>query len=161
MKKLSFIIIMFFTAGYSHAAFDPSKAYFGGGLGSNSIPGSSAGMGFQLFGGYDLPAKLSNGKLSVEIGYMDTGDMDVAVPFFPGVTLPASASGLWGTAVYSLPLQDSLNFIGRAGLDIGDDDGFMFGLGLGYKLSNEAEIRGEYVMRDTVDSLQLNFVMRM
>jgi len=54
-----------------------------------------------------------------------------------------------------------LNVVARAGLDIGDDDGFMFGAGLGFNLNPKMELRGEYVMRDTVDSLQVNFVMRM
>lgn len=165
MKKLSFIFIAMLVTGYSHAALDMSKVYFGGGLGSNSVPGSSAGMGFQFFGGYDLPVKLGKGQLSVEAGYMDTGDMDSSqtVPIFPfpTVTVSTKASGLWATAVYSLPLQKNLNFVARSGLDIGDDDGLMFGAGVGYMLNRKMELRGEYVMRHKVDSLQVNFVMRM
>ena len=169
MKKLSFIFIAMLVTGYSHAALDMSKVYFGGGLGSNSIPGSSAGIGFQFFGGYELPVKLGKGSLSVEAGYMDTGDMDRTIttvsPVFPfplvSATVSSKATGLWATAVYSLPLQKNLNFVARSGLDIGDDDGLMFGAGVGYMLNRKMELRGEYVMRDTVDSLQVNFVMKM
>ncbi|MDH5711993.1 MAG: porin family protein, partial [Gammaproteobacteria bacterium] len=120
-------------------------------------------IGFQIFGGYDLPVKMGNGTLSVEAGYMDTGDMDgnVTLPFFGSVPATASASGLWGNAVYTLPLQDKLDLLLRAGLDIGDDDGVMFGAGLGFDLNAKMQLRGEYVIRDTIDSLQLNFVMRM
>lgn len=162
MKKLSFIFIAMLVAGYGHAAGN-DKIYIGGGLGSNSLPGSSNGMGFQFFGGYDLPVKMGKGKLSVEAGYMDTGDMDHSqtIPFLGTVTVSAKATGLWGNAVYSLPLQDKLNLVARAGLDIGDDDGLMLGAGLGFNLNPKMELRGEYVMRDNVDSLQLNFVMKL
>lgn len=159
MKKISFIFIAMLVASYSHAAgFDTKKAYYGGGLGSNSAYGSS-GTGFQFFGGYDLPVKVGKGKLAVEVGYMDSGDLEQTVPFFG--TISFSASGLWGNAVYTHPLQKNLDFVGRAGLDIGDDDGVMFGAGVGYKLNNKMSLRGEYVLRDTIDSLQVNFVMRM
>ena len=168
MKKLSFIFIAMLVTGYGHAAGN-DKIYFGGGLGSNSLPGSSSGIGFQFFGGYDLPVKMGKGKLSVEVGYMDTGDMEYNTvgisPVFPfpliNTTVATKATGLWGNAVFSLPVQDKLNIIARAGLDIGDDDGFMFGAGLGFNLSPKMELRGEYVMRSNVDSLQLNFVMKL
>ena len=160
MKKLSFIFAAMLVSSYSNAAFDLKKAYFGGGLSSNSIPGSSSAIGFQFFGGYDLPVRLGKGKLSVEAGYMDTGDMDVPT-IIPGLTRANNASGLWGNAVYTMPIQKKLNFVGRAGLDIGDDDGLMFGAGVGYKLNPKMELRGEYVIRDNVDSLQVNFVMKM
>ncbi|MDT8451149.1 MAG: hypothetical protein RQ936_00220 [Gammaproteobacteria bacterium] len=57
-------------------------------------------------------------------------------------------------------MQDKLNLVLRAGLDIGDDDGIMLGGGLGFKLNNKMEVRGEYVIRNHVDSLQVNLVMR-
>lgn len=164
MKKLGFIFIAMLVASYSHAAgFDPKKAYYGGGLGSNSASGVSSGTGFQFFGGYDLPVKVGKGKLSVEAGYMDTGDMEYSqtIPFIGTITVDASASGLWGNAVYTHPIQKNLNFVGRAGLDIGDDDGVMFGAGVGYKLNPKMSLRGEYVLRDNIDSFQVNFVMRM
>ncbi|MES0328060.1 MAG: outer membrane beta-barrel protein [Gammaproteobacteria bacterium] len=165
MKKLSFIFIAMLVAGYSHAA-STDKLYFGGGLGSNSLSGSGSAIGFQFFGGYDLPVKMGKGKLSVEAGYMDSGSMDMSVtvgipPFVITIPGQAKVKGLWGNAVFSLPLQDKLNLIARAGLDIGDDDGFMFGAGLGFKLNSKMELRGEYVMRSNLDSLQVNFVMRM
>ncbi len=162
MKRLSFVFIAMLLSGYGHAA-NMNNFYIGGGLGSNSLPGSSAGMGFQIFAGMDMPVKMAKGKLSVEAGYMDTGDMEtsVTIPFFGTVTVNQKATGLWGTAVYSLPVQSNLNLIARAGLDIGDDDGFMFGVGAGYQLNPKMELRGEYVLRSEVDSLQVNFVMKM
>ena len=160
MKKLSFIFIAMLVTGYSHAV-GSDKIYFGGGLGFNSLSGIdlSDGMGFQFFGGYDLPVKMGKGKLSLEVGYMDSGNMEFGNIF--GIPIEVKATGLWGNAVFSLPVQAKLNVVARAGLDIGDDDGFMFGAGLGFNLNPKMELRGEYVMRDTVDSLQVNFVMRM
>ena len=160
MKKFSFIFIAMLMTGYSHAA-NVDKLYIGGGLGFNSLSGIdfSDGMGFQIFGGYDLPVKMGKGKLSIEAGYMDSGDMEVGNIF--GFVVETKATGLWGNAVFSLPLQAKMNLIARAGLDIGDDDGFMLGAGLGFELNPKTELRAEYVIRNTIDSLQVNFVMRM
>ena len=164
MKKLSFIFFAMLVTGYSYAV-NSDKLYVGGGLGFNSLSAIdfSDGLGYQLFGGYTLPVKMGKGKLSLEVGYMDSGDMEVgAIPtFFGPVVIEDKAAGLWGNAVYSLPLQDKLNLLARLGLDIGDDDGLMFGAGVGFKLSSKMEVRGEYVIRDTIDSLQVNFVMKM
>ncbi len=71
------------------------------------------------------------------------------------------AKGIWSTAVISVPLKGRLSVLGRAGLDFGDDDGFMFGGGLGYQANEKMEIRGEYVVRDNIDSLQVNVVIRL
>lgn len=162
MKKLSFIFFAMLVTGYSHAAGN-NKLYLGGGLGLNSV-GSLAfgdGLGYQIFAGFDLPVKMGRGKLSIEAGYMDSGDIEFGTVPFLGTPLEVRFKGLWGNAVYSLPLQDRLNLILRGGLDIGDDDGLMIGAGLGLKINNKMELRGEYVMRDIVDSLQVNFVIKM
>jgi len=168
MRKLSTIFLAMLVTGHSYAAGNTDKLYLGGGLGFNSISGIdfSDGLGFQFFGGYDLPVKMGKGKLSVEVGYMDSGNMEVGsvtIPVIPPqkITVEGKAKGLWGNAVFSLPLQEKMSLIARAGLDIGDDDGIMLGAGLGFKLSNKMEVRGEYVIRDTIDSLQVNLVMRM
>lgn len=163
MKKLSVILIAMLVTSYSYAAVNSDKLYVGGGLGLNSV-GSLAfsdGLGYQIFGGYVLPVKMGKGKLSIEAGYMDSGDIEFGIAPFFGTPLEVRFKGLWGNAVYSLPLQDKLNLLLRAGLDVGDDDGLMIGAGLGLKINNKMEIRGEYVMRDIVDSLQVNFVMKL
>jgi hypothetical protein len=162
MKKLSLVLIaMLYTfntsaADGSKSAIDAKKIYFGGGLGLNSLSGIdlSDGLGLQIFAGYDLPVAVGEGTLSAEVGYMDSGDLD-AGPF-----RKLKANGLWGNVVVSLPMQNKLSVIGRAGLDIGDDDGLMLGAGLGLQMDNKMEIRAEYVIRDNVDSLQLNLVVR-
>lgn len=161
MKKLSlaFITMLFACNGYaaddSKAVIDAKKIYFGGGLGLNSLSGIdfSDATGFQVFAGYELPVEVGNGTLSVEVGYMDSGNFDG-----PG---NRKAKGVWANAVVSLPVQNKLSVIGRAGLDFGDDDGLMLGGGLGLQMNEKMEIRAEYVIRDNVDSLQFNLVVRL
>jgi hypothetical protein len=98
---------------------------------------------------------MTEGALSVEVGYMDSGDLDV------NRGRDVDAEGVWSTAVISFPLTGRLNVLGRAGLDFGDDDGFMFGGGLGYQANEKVEVRCEYVVRDNIDSLQFNVAIWM
>jgi hypothetical protein len=157
MRKLGIILIAMLVTSFSHAAVDSEKIYFGGGLSLNSLSGLdlSDGTGFQFFGGYELPVYMGDGKLSAEVGYMDSGDMAVG-PFFE-----TDANGVWVNAVFTLPLQNKMNLIGRAGLDLGDDDGLMLGGGVGFQLDSKMQLRTEYVIRDNVDSLQFNLVFKM
>jgi hypothetical protein len=62
--------------------------------------------------------------------------------------------------VADLPLNQNVSAIGRLGLDIGDDDGVMIGFGLGFPMSQKTDLRVEYVIRDNIDSFQLNLVIR-
>lgn len=160
MRKLTVLIMAMLLTGYVQAA-NKNDIYFGGGLGLNSVDSLafSDGIGYQIFGGYDLPVRMGKGTLAIEAGYMDSGDIDYGVSWWGTPTI--RAKGLWGNAVFSLPLQNKLSLLARAGLDIGDDDGLMIGAGFGLKINNRMEIRGEYVMRDIVDSLQFNLIMRM
>jgi hypothetical protein len=87
---------------------------------------------------------------AVEVGYMDYG-------FDAG----GNSGGLWATAVVDGAISGNLGWLGRVGLDFGDDDGLMLGAGLSLDLDSRAEIRGEYVIRDNIDSLQLNLVYRL
>jgi len=75
-------------------------------------------------------------------------------------SIKSSASGLWTTGGVSYAILPQLNLIGRIGLDLGDDDGLMVGAGVGYMFADAFELRGEYVVRDNIDSLQVNFVYR-
>jgi len=171
MKKLTILFISALAAFNVQAADEDSKKgvidakqiYFGGGIGLNDANGNDA-TGFQFFAGLPIPVEMGKAKLSGEIGYMDSGDFDT-----PGVTIPGfgtigggsfSATGLWGTAVVEVPIGEKMDLIGRIGLDIGDDDGVMIGGGIGIALGPKMDIRFEYVIRDNIDSLQANIVIR-
>jgi len=101
MKKLSFIFIAMLVTGYSHAV-GSDKIYFGGGLVFNSLSGIdlSDGMGFQFFGGYDLPVKMGKGKLSLVVCYMDSCYMEFGSIF--GILVAVKATGLWGSSLFGL-----------------------------------------------------------
>lgn len=126
------------------------QVYFGGGIGFNDSGVSilDDANGFQVFGGYQFPQQLGEFDVGIELGYMDSGDFDPA----------GSASGLWSTGLASYAINEKFNVLGRAGFDFGDDDGFMIGVGAGFELSDRFRLRGEYVSRDNVDSLQINVV---
>ena len=153
MKKL--VGLLLFCVGTQVAWAQDSllrqeRIYLGGGISNNDagVSGLDDGTGFQFFGGYDLPVKISGAKLAVEVGYWDSGDFDPA----------GSADGLWVNGVIGLHLSRNLDLLGRAGFDFGDDDGFMIGIGIGVKMNKQLELRGEFVQRDETDSLQFNIV---
>jgi hypothetical protein len=152
MKKvfavLFLIVVGMQTALAQQSLLRQDRLYLGGGISSNDSGVSflDDGTGFQFFGGYDLPVKISGAKLAVEVGYWDSGDFDPA----------GSADGLWANGVISLHLSRDVDLLGRAGFDFGDDDGFMIGIGIGVKMNRQIELRGEFVQRDETDSLQFN-----
>jgi hypothetical protein len=57
-------------------------------------------------------------------------------------------------------IAPSVELIGRLGLDFGDDDGLMAGIGVGLLLTKNFKLRLEFVQRDKVDSVQFNFVFQ-
>lgn len=141
----------------NNIGIDSRALYLGAGLGINSVSGSDNGTGFQFFAGYDLPVKAQPLRFAVEAGYMDTGNMNSTVNTpFGSASASARARGLWATGVAFLPVTNQIDLLARAGLDFGDDDGVMFGLGAGFNLDRRTQLRLEYVARDNVDSLQLN-----
>jgi opacity protein-like surface antigen len=115
------------------------------------VSGSDSAVGWQVFGGYGFGQVASNLYFDAEVGYMDTGDMER-----PGGD--AKANGLWAAGVGRYLITPSIELLGRAGLDFGDDDGFLAGIGAGLILTKNIKLRLEYVQRDKVDSWQFNFV---
>ena len=176
MKKLIFVFITIglFAAQASYAAngLKEENFYFGAGVGFNDADDIADdaddvddATGWQIFAGYDTGVKAGPANLAIEVGYMDSGDFDyettVVLPFGLGtITEKGStdATGVWVTAVFDAPVNETFGILGRVGMDFGDDDGLMLGLGVGFNLSRQIELRGEYVIRDEIDSLQVNFV---
>lgn len=130
---------------------DTSKLFFGAGLSSNDVSGSDNATGFQIFGGYGFGEVTKNVFIDAEVGYMDTGKMSKG-----GANV--DAKGLWANAVGRLMVAPSVELIGRLGLDFGDDDGLMAGIGAGLLVTKNFKLRLEFVQRDKVDSVQFNFV---
>jgi opacity protein-like surface antigen len=159
MKKYALILGCALLASPAFAAKDFSEnLYFGGGVGINDLDGFDDANGFQIFGGYDFDfVRLGKASLSAEVGYMDSGEFEQEIRFMGRTfTAESDATGLWANGVISFPVGNTVDLIGRAGLDFGDDDGFMVGGGVGIDLSKAWELRFEYVMRDNIDSIQAN-----
>jgi hypothetical protein len=150
------LIAMMFSSAAAGQGFDLRRLFFGAGVSQNKVSGSDNGTGFQVFGGYNFPALARNFYVDAEAGYMDTGKLKAT-----GCTGPlcnAKADGLWASGVARYMVAPNVELIGRAGLDFGDDDGLLFGIGAGYIVNKNLKLRLEFVARDHVDSLQFNAV---
>jgi hypothetical protein len=164
MLKITRVMIgALFVMGLSSVAsaqtFDPKNMFFGGGLSQNKVSGLDSAMGFQFFGGYSFGQIAPQLQMDAEVGYMQTGKMKISgCPANPFFACELEAKGVWANGVARYRVAPQIDLIGRAGLDFGDDDGFMIGIGAGYLLNKNTQLRLEYVMRDNVDSLQFNFV---
>ena len=154
------LVAMGLSAVAAAQGLDTKKLFFGAGLSSNSVSGSDNGIGWQVFGGYGFGQVSPNVYVDAEVGYMDTGkmDKDVCLGVFGCTKADARAKGLWANGVGRFMVSPNVELLGRAGLDFGDDDGFMFGVGAGVLLDKRSKFRFEYVERDNVKSVQFNFV---
>ena len=133
------------------ALLDKNKFSIGAGISNNSVSGpASDEIGYQFFVAYDLTrVNLMDGvNSSVEFGVMDYGFSN-------------DSTGIWGSYVVDGTINGKFGWLARLGLDLGDDDGLMLGAGAGYTINPKMDIRLEYVIRDTVDSLQFNFLYRL
>lgn len=148
--------LFLFPATETHA-WNGNKFFIGLGLSRNDIHASKEGTGFQTFGGYRLGLVAATFSIDVEAGYMDTGEMTIAVS--PGRTV-ARIEGGWATLVGRWHFSREIEWLARVGADFGEDDGLMAGIGIGYHLSALSTLRFEAVERQEVSSLQLNLVFR-
>ena len=157
LKTFRILVLGFIGIAISSVAaaqgLDTSKLFFGAGVSSNEVSGFDDATGWQIFGGYGFGEVTRNVFIDAEIGYMDTGNMK------RGGT-STEAKGLWANGVGRLMVAPSVELIGRLGLDFGDDDGLMAGIGVGFLLTKKVKFRLEFVQRDNVDSIQFNFVFQ-
>ena len=131
-------------ADESEPLLDKNLFSIGAGFSNNSVR-SDDEIGFQFFAAYDLNQLnvMEGAGSAVEFGFIDYG-------------FSRDSSGIWGTYVVDGIISEKLGWLARLGLDIGDDSGLMIGAGVSYASSEKMELRGEYVIRDDVDSLQFN-----
>ncbi len=158
MKKIIFPVIALCLSAQVMAEesgkplLSKDKLSIGAGISANSIDlPSSDKTGFQFFAAYAIDQiNLMEGvNTSVELGYMDYG--------FSG----KYSGGLWATGVIDGAISNGFGWLARLGLDLGDDSGLMFGAGVSYDLNKQMELRGEYIIRDDIDSIQVNFVYKL
>jgi len=157
LKKIRVMVVGLIGMALSSVAIAQGAAtnnlFFGGGVSSNEVSGSDSAVGWQIFGGYGFGEVTKNVFIDAEVGYMDTGNMTKS-----GGNV--KANGLWASGVGRLMVAPSVELIGRLGMDFGDDDGLMAGIGVGFLLTRSVKLRLEFVQRDNVDSVQLNFVFQ-
>ena len=159
MKSISTSLLLVILAvpaahaeGQQGPLLDRNKFSIGAGVARNSVDtrfGDYHDTGFQFFGAYDLTRVnlMAGVDTSLEFGYMDYG-------FDSG----NDDGGLWVTGVVDGSINSGLGWLARLGLDLGDDSGLMFGAGIGIKADPKLQLRFEYVIRDDIDSLQMNFI---
>jgi len=127
---------------------DKSQFSIGIGISDNEISSPDEDdTGVQFFAAYDLTQiNLIEGvDSSLEFGFMDFGfDKD--------------DTGIWASYVVDATISGRLGWLAQAGLDIGDDSGLLLGAGLKFMLDDRSDLRLDYVVRDDVDSLQINFL---
>ncbi len=170
MRLISLILLWgsFFAVTTASAHCMKSRYYVGGGMAVNDLPQYDDAAGFQVFGGYCLNLRFENNRIktSAELGYMDSGKFERTVDRFDeehrrrsrSLTQVRRFRGVWSALLAEYKLDPKVHVIGRVGLDVGDDDGMMLGGGMAVNLSKWAQVRGEYVIRDQVDSLQVNVI---
>ncbi|MDH5355652.1 MAG: hypothetical protein OEY09_14505 [Gammaproteobacteria bacterium] len=136
------------TAAESQPILDKNRFSIGVGISDNSVSGPGGDeTGYQLFGAYELDqVNVMDGvNSSLEFGYMDYG-------------YNRDSDGIWGTYVVDGLISANFGWLARIGMDIGDDNGLMFGAGASFAMNANTALRVEYVIRDDIDSLQFNLL---
>lgn len=130
--------------------FSQKHWYVGGGINHNSLDTFDDAFGAQVFAGLDLPYSFHPQVTThAEVGVMTTDD-------FESPTGNTDHTGLWTTGVAKINITPEFRGLARLGFDFGDDDGLMAGAGGEVDLAREWFLRGEYVSRDDIGSLQVN-----
>jgi len=140
-------------------------AYVGGGVSHNNLDFGSVvdgasdetANGFQIFVGKKFDNDISGFDTAVEIGYSQTED------FKWGPGAKDDVKGLWASAIMTRDLDevsDKLYGFGRLGFNLGDDDGLMMGVGAGYELNDQVDLRAEFLNQDLVTSYQLSAIYK-
>jgi len=142
--------------------FDSESWYLGGGIANNTVDFGfvdGTATGFQLYAGKSLKSPESSSfKFGVEGGYLMSGTFEWESDFATGSASGGNANGFWGAVVSSVDLNPKTQALAKVGYDIGDDDGVFVGAGIGYQMTSDIALRGEYVIRPNINSLQLNAV---
>lgn len=136
------------SAAEEEPLLDRNLFSIGVGFSDNSMSSPSEDdTGFQFLGAYDLSeVNLMEGVASsIEFGFMDFG-------------FPRDDTGIWASYLVDSTISGQFGWLAQVGFDIGDDSGLLFGAGVKYAIDEKMDLRGEYVIRDEVDSLQFNLL---
>ncbi len=167
MKKLLSIPLvsaLVLCSGVASAQDDQKKPYYiGVGL-TSSTPDDDNNFkqasGFQIYGGYKLEQKIADMiDITIEAGFHDTGDYDGKVKIVNGNIVrdeSYNSAGVWAAGVFSYAITDSFDVQGTLGLDLGDDDGVLFGGGVVYHFNDRINLNWALINRSESQSSQIN-----
>jgi len=162
ITSFTLLLALLLTTGLLNAE-EPSRYYAGVGF-SGNLPDNDgefkSSAGFQFFGGYRFDKKIGGIiGLSAEVGYHDSGDFD-SKPLVSGANIvyrdSFNSAGIWLAGVFNYNVYEKLNLNAKIGLDLGDDDGTLIGVGAGYPVSASWWVNLDYIMRESSDSAQFN-----
>jgi hypothetical protein len=142
----------------------PTGLYVGGGISYNNLDfgsiikgaGNEATMGLQLFTGLPIENAIDNIETFAEVGFFRTNNFN-----FSGTK--ERVTGISGSIVLQRNLNEidaNLYGLGRIGLELGDDDGILMGIGAGYRIAPKVDVRLEFVNKDLISSYQANALVR-
>ncbi len=143
----------------------PEGLYAGGGLNYNDLDlgsvfsgaNNETALGFQIFAGLPIASSIEGFKTFAEVGFFRTTSFDF------GAGNKEKVTGVWGSGVLQRDLNEidpNLYGLARIGLEIGDDDGIFMGVGAGYRINQQVEVRAEFVNKDLLTSYQANALFR-
>lgn len=170
MNKIIIASLVAIAANSATAEEASSKApvanglYLGGGISYNNLDAGSifkevdsdSASGFQLFAGLPISSSIKGFKTFVELGYFQTNN-------FKFLGVKERVKGVSGSFVLQRNLNEinpNLYGLARIGVELGDDDGMLMGIGAGYRLSPKVEVRAEFVNKDLITSYQANALVR-
>lgn len=147
-----FVAIVQPASAVQRIDFGPEHWYVGGGLNHNSLDNFDNAYGIQAFAGLDLPYKPHRQITThVEMGVITTED-------FENANRTTDHTGVWTTGLTKVHITPRFRGLARLGVDFGDDDGLMAGFGGELEVRNNWFARGEFVARDSINSIQANLV---
>jgi hypothetical protein len=142
----------------------PTGLYVGGGISYNNLDfgsiikgaDSEAAMGLQLFAGLPIENAIDNIETFAEVGFFRTKNFN-----FSGTK--ERVAGISGSIILQRNLNEidaNLYGLGRIGLEVGDDDGILMGVGAGYRITPKVDVRLELINKDLISSYQANALIR-
>jgi hypothetical protein len=142
----------------------PTGLYVGGGISYNNLDfgsiikgaGSETAMGLQLFAGLPIENAIDDIEIFAEVGFFHTKNFN-----FSGTK--KRVAGISGSIILQRNLNEidaNLYGLGRIGLEVGDDDGILMGVGAGYRITPKVDVRLELINKDLISSYQANALIR-
>ena len=143
----------------------PQGLYAGGGISYNDLDFGSvisgadneSALGLQAFVGLPLSTSIEGFDTFAELGFFRTDEFE-----FRGGK-DEKVLGVSGSAVIQRDLAEvdpNLYGLARIGIEFGDDDGVFMGVGAGYRILPNVEVRAEFVNKDLITSYQANALVR-